>query len=46
MAVDCLEQMIEDRDLFAPLLSSSKPIRSSQRWPVLAKMMNLPVEAI
>jgi serine/threonine-protein kinase len=45
LAADCLEQMIEDRDPSAPVLSSSKPIRSSPRWPVLAKMMNLPVEA-
>ena len=43
-AADCLAQMIEDRDPLAPLFSFA--IRSSPRWPALAKMMNLPVEAI
>jgi tetratricopeptide (TPR) repeat protein len=46
LAADCLEQMIEDRDPNVPLLSSSKPIRASPRWPELAKMMNLPPEAV
>jgi serine/threonine-protein kinase len=43
---DCLAQMVEDRDTTAPHWSCIKPIRSSPRWPALAKMMNLPVEAI
>jgi serine/threonine-protein kinase len=43
---DWLAKMIEDRDPFAPSWSCLKPIRSSPRWPALAKMMNLPVEAI
>jgi hypothetical protein len=38
--------MIEDRDPAAPVFCCLKPIRSSPRWPALAKMMNLPVEAI
>jgi hypothetical protein len=42
---DCLAQMIEDRDPLAPPWSRLKPIRSSPRWPALAKMMNLPPEA-
>jgi serine/threonine-protein kinase len=45
MAADCLGQMIEERDPLAPVVSCLKPIRSSPRWPALAKMMNLPPEA-
>ena len=43
MAADCLEQMIEGRDPVAPPVSPA--LRSSPRWPALARMMNLPVEA-
>jgi tetratricopeptide (TPR) repeat protein len=39
---DWLAKMIEDRDPLAPSWSCLKPIRSSPRWPALAKMMNLP----
>jgi hypothetical protein len=42
-AADCLEQMIEDCEPHAPV--SSFAMRSSPRWPALAKMMNLPPEA-
>jgi hypothetical protein len=42
---DWLAQMIEDRDAIEPAWSRLKPIRSSPRWPELAKMMNLPPEA-
>ena len=44
--VDWLAQMIEDRDATAPTLSCLKAIRSNPRWPALAKMMNLPPEAV
>ena len=43
---DWFAKMIEDRDPTAPSWSCLKPIRSSPRWPALAKMMNLPPEAI
>jgi serine/threonine-protein kinase len=43
-AADCLAQMIEDREPTAPV--SSFAIRSSPRWPAVAKMMNLPPEAV
>jgi serine/threonine-protein kinase len=43
---DWFAKMIEDRDPLAPPWSCLKPIRSSPRWPALAKMMNLPEEAI
>jgi tetratricopeptide (TPR) repeat protein len=46
IAADWFAKMIEDRDPVAPPYSCLKPIRSSPRWPVLAKMMNLPEEAI
>jgi serine/threonine-protein kinase len=39
-------KMIEDRDPLAPPWSCLKPIRSNPRWPELAKMMNLPPEAV
>jgi tetratricopeptide (TPR) repeat protein len=42
---DWFAKMIEDRDALAAVFSCLKPIRSSPRWPALAKMMNLPVEA-
>jgi serine/threonine-protein kinase len=42
---DWLAKMIEDHEPLAATLSCLKPIRSSPRWPALAKMMNLPVEA-
>jgi serine/threonine-protein kinase len=42
-AADCLEQMIDDREPLAPVISFE--IRSSPRRPALAKMMNLPPEA-
>jgi hypothetical protein len=41
-----LAQMIEDHDPSALFWSCLKPIRSSPRWPALAKMMNLPAEAM
>jgi tetratricopeptide (TPR) repeat protein len=43
---DWFAKMIEDRDPTAPSWSCLKPIRSNPRWPALAKMMNLPVEAM
>ena len=42
---DWFAKMIEDRDPAAPPWSCLKPLRSSPRWPELAKMMNLPPEA-
>jgi serine/threonine-protein kinase len=45
-AADWYAAMVEDRDPFAAVWSIMKPLRSSPRWPVLAKMMNLPAEAI
>ena len=45
-AVDWYAAMVEDRDPFAAVWSIMKPLRSSPRWPALAKMMNLPAEAI
>jgi tetratricopeptide (TPR) repeat protein len=44
--VDWFAKMIEDRDPLAPPWSRLKLIRSSPRWPALAKMMNLPPEAL
>jgi len=44
-AFDWYEKGIEQRQQFAALWASSaqlKPLRSSPRWPKLAKMMNLP----
>jgi len=43
---DWFAKMIEDRDPLAPPWSCLKPIRSNPRWPALAKMMNLPPEAV
>jgi hypothetical protein len=43
---DWFAKMIEDRDPLAAVFSCLKPIRSSPRWPALAKMMNLPAEAM
>jgi hypothetical protein len=45
-AADWLAKMIEDRDPLATPWSCLKPIRSSPRWPELAKMMNLPPEVL
>src|SRR5262249_38505740 len=45
-AADWYAAMVEDRDPFAAVWSIMKPLRSSPRWPALAKMMNLPEEAI
>ncbi|MBV9746095.1 MAG: hypothetical protein JO099_20235 [Acidobacteriia bacterium] len=48
-AADYYAKWIEQRDPEAIFLASAvflKPIRSSPRWPGLAKMMNLPAEAI
>ena len=45
-AADWYAAMVEDRDPFAAVWSIMKPLRSSPRWPALAKMMNLPAEAI
>ena len=44
-AADWYASMIQERDPYAPVWNFLKPIRSSPRWPALAKMMNLPVEA-
>jgi tetratricopeptide (TPR) repeat protein len=44
-AIDWYERMIEQRQPIAAELSCAgyfKPLRSSPRWPKLAKMMNLP----
>jgi tetratricopeptide (TPR) repeat protein len=43
---DWFAKMIEDHDPLAPPWSCLKAIRSNPRWPALAKMMNLPVEAV
>jgi tetratricopeptide (TPR) repeat protein len=43
---DWFTKMIEDRDPLASPWSCLKRIRSSPRWPALAKMMNLPPEAV
>jgi TolB-like protein/tetratricopeptide (TPR) repeat protein len=44
-AIDCYERAIEQRQPLAAQLAAAavaKPLRSSPRWPKLAKMMNLP----
>ena len=46
VAADWYAAMVEDRDPFAAVWSIMKPLRSSPQWPALAKMMNLPAEAI
>jgi serine/threonine protein kinase len=43
-ATDWLEKAIEQRDNRAPIFASWQ-LRSSSRWPALAKLMNLPKEA-
>jgi hypothetical protein len=45
-AIDSYEQEIELHSLRAPSVAFAgflKPLRASARWPMLAKMMNLPV---
>ena len=49
VAADYYAKMIQQRDSEATLLASARllqPLRSSPRWPALAKMMNLPVETL
>ena len=49
VAADYYAKMIEQRDSEATLLASARllqPLRSSPRWPALAKLMNLPVEIL
>ena len=44
-AIDWYERAIERREPVAALNASAgflKPLRASQRWPKLARMMNLP----
>jgi hypothetical protein len=48
-AADYYAKMIEHRDpaaTFSAAASFLKPLRSSPRWPALAKMMNLPPETL
>ena len=45
-AADWYEKMIGVRDPFAIIFADGplfRPLRESDRWPRLAKMMNLPV---
>ena len=45
-AADCFQQAIERREPLADKYASAQllaPLRSSERWPSLAGMMNLPV---
>ena len=47
-AIDSYEWGIEERQPTAAMVSSAaflKPLRSSPRWPKLAKMMNSPATA-
>jgi TolB-like protein/Tfp pilus assembly protein PilF len=47
-AADCYARMIERCDVEAILFAAAgflKPLRSSPRWPALAKMMNLPEQS-
>jgi tetratricopeptide (TPR) repeat protein len=44
-AIDCIEKMIEQRDMWSarlPRLQIAKILRSSPRWPVIMRTMNLP----
>jgi len=44
-AIDCIEKMIEQRDMWAvrlPRLQLAKILRSSPRWPAIMRTMNLP----
>jgi len=48
-AADWLERAIDQRDIAAPFMLQMplfKSLRTSPRWPALAKRMNLPPEAI
>jgi tetratricopeptide (TPR) repeat protein len=48
-AADWVEKAIEERDpsvLLSLRLPYAQPLRSSARWPKLAKLMNLPPEAL
>jgi hypothetical protein len=39
-ATDCAEKSVEQRNASIPVFSTH--LRSTARWPALAKMMNLP----